>query len=338
MTRPPSIKDVARLAGVSTATVSRTLNQVSSVAPETRDLVIEAAHRVGYRCNLVARNLRRQESGAIVVLIPNLGNPFFSHILAGIESVMTQSSVNVLVLDTSGEPTRYADIADYLTSQRADGIICLDGRLQEVAMSHENRNLTLPVVFACEWPHGDECSSVRSDNVKGARLAIDHLVQLGHTRVGHVAGPDENVLTVERRRATIKALHNHGLEVRDEWFFAGDFTLASGVIAATRWLALERRPSAVFCASDLMAIGMIAELGRNLVSVPDDVSIVGFDDIDIAQYYSPALTTIRQPTRQLGITAANELLEKLHSDREENRSTTLDVELVARSSAAAPHV
>lgn len=334
MTRPPSIKDVARLAGVSTATVSRTLNNLSTVAPETRDVVLAAATEVGYQCNHIARNLRRQESGAIAVLIPNLGNPFFSDILAGIEAVMTQSSINVLVLDTTGESTQHADIAGYLTSQRADGIICLDGRVEPDFLSRGNSKRDLPMVFACEWPVAGGCSSVCSDNAKGARLAVDHLVDLGHTRIGHVAGPVANVLTAERKQATINALVSHNLEVCPDWFFSGDFSLESGVSAAKQWLALEGQPSAVFCASDLMAIGMIAEFNRHNISVPDDVSIVGFDDIDIARYYSPTLTTIRQPTRQLGVAAASELLDSLNGVSTDTVLKLLDVELVARLSTS----
>lgn len=329
----PSIKDVAKLAGVSTATVSRALNRADSVSTDTSDTVFKAAKKVGYRINHSARSLRLQRTGAIAVLIPNVSNPFFSNILAGIESVMTDSNINVLVLDTQGQ----ADIADYLTSQRADGIICLDGQLRPDSSTGESSMMNLPVVFACEWPSAECSSSVRSDNTKGAVSAIEHLVSLGHSKIGHVAGPIENVLTVERRKATVQALKKAGLVVERDWFFEGDFTLESGAEAAKQWFALKDRPTALFCASDLMAIGFIAELKENGISVPEDISVIGFDDIDIARFYIPKLTTIRQHTRKLGETAAEALLVKLHGSATKSVSKLLDVELVVRGSTAAKH-
>ncbi len=334
ITRPPSIKDVARLAGVSTATVSRTLNNLSSVSPETRELVMAAAGEVGYRFNQVARNLRRRQSGAIAVLVPNLGNPFFSDILAGIESVMTQSSINVLVLDTYGLSAQSADIADYLSSHRADGIICLDGSLDPGTFVTQHNSGVLPLVFACEWPAAGNICSVRADNIRGAQLAIQHLVDLGHTRIGHAEGPAANVLTIERCRATIETLRENKLAVEPDWFFKGDFSLESGAAAARQWLAIDTPPSAVFCASDLMAIGMISELNANGIAVPDDISVVGFDDIDISRYFVPALTTIRQPTGQLGVVAATTLLQQLSAEGCADSPALLDVELIVRASTA----
>ena len=334
MTRSPSVKDVARLAGVSTATVSRTLNKMDSVSEETKDIVLRAAQEVGYRVNHSARSLRLQRTGAVAVLIPNLGNPFFSKILAGIESVMTESGINVLILDTKGETPRQPYIAEYLTSQRADGIICLDGQLEPDAETTNSKMLNLPVVFACEWPASDDCNVVRADNAKGARLGVEHLVALGHKRIGHVAGPVENVLTRERQQATIEALREHKIKIDESWFFKGDFSLESGAGVAKQWLLLDERPTALFCASDQMAIGVIAELKKHDTSVPEDLSIVGFDDIAIAQYYSPTLTTIRQPTRELGVAAATALLARLNGDTKTTVSKLLDVELVERSSTA----
>jgi len=332
MNRTPKIKDVARLAGVSTATVSRTLNDVDRVSPKTKDSVLRAAKEVGYRFNHSARSLRLQQTGAVAVLIPNVGNPFFSNILAGIESVMTKSGINVLILDTQSAESRQSYTADYLTSQRVDGIICLDGQLQPDAEVEQSSMMNLPIVFACEWPNSTDYSVVHSDNKHGANLAIKHLMSLGHHRIGFVEGPKENVLTTVRRKATVDTLKASGLAVRDDWFFTGDFSLESGVHAAKKWLALENRPTALFCASDLMAIGVMAELKRNGVNVPEDLSVVGFDDIDIARYYSPALTTVHQRTRELGEVAAEVLLDKLHGNERDEKINIIGVELVDRES------
>jgi len=331
MSRSPSVKDVARLAGVSTATVSRTLNKTDTVSKETRENVLQAARQVGYRVNHSARSLRLQRTGAVAVLIPNVGNPFFSEILAGIESVMTQAAMNVLILDSKGTSSR-ADIEDYLISQRADGIICLDGLLQPDE-SDQGCMVNLPVVYGCEWPASlkddkGDFISVRADNKTGASLAVDHLVSLGHQKIGHVAGPADNVLTTDYR---LKELN---LPIEDDWFFEGDFTIDSGCQAARQWMALNDRPTAVFCASDMMAIGLIAELKQHKISVPDELSVVGFDDIDIATYYDPPLTTIRQPRRQLGEEAASTLLQRLNRENVATIKQPLAVELIERSSTA----
>ena len=333
MTRAPSVKDVARLAGVSTATVSRALNKTDTVSKETRETVLQAANKVGYRINHAARSLRLQTAGAVAVLIPDVGNPFFSEILAGIESVMTRSDMNVLILDTKGTSSQ-TDIADYLTSQRADGIICLDGSLQPDSSS-ESTMLNLPLVFGCEWPADKGAfSSVRSDNAKGAALAIDHLASLGHKKIAYIRGPRENVLTTEREQAVVGALTRCELSANPAWFLDGDFGLESGSKAAKQWLLMDDRPTGIFCSSDLMAIGVMAELISNSINVPDDVSVMGFDDIDIARYYVPALTTIRQQTRALGVEAAATLLSRLNGTNTDSDTTIrlLDVELIERSS------
>lgn len=334
MSRAPSVKDVAKLAGVSTATVSRTLNNQQSVSTETKSAVLRAANQVGYRINHSARSLRLQRSGAIAVLIPNLGNPFFSDILAGIESVMSQSNINVLVLDTKGNSNQQSYILEYLSSNRADGIICLDGQIQLDTNNTESKMLNLPVVFACEWPTAGDYSVIRSDNTKGAKLAVQHLIELGHTSIGHVAGPPDNILTIQRQQGVIAALKENKLRLQKQWVFSGDFGIESGVQAAQQWLNLENRPTGLFCSSDLMAIGLMAELKKHQVGVPDDVSIIGFDDIAISQYYSPTLTTIRQPTRELGVTSAMVLLDRLHDDSLKSVNNLLDVELIKRASTS----
>ena len=288
----PRIRDVAEAAGVSTATVSRALSTPDLVSEDTRAIVLKAVAATGYRVNHAARNLRRQQTGGIVVLVPNLANPFFSAILSGITSAMAPSGYNVLIADTrQGEHIR-----DYLHNNRADGLIVLDANLPEDVLSAgAPERHHPPIVFACEWLENDTRPKVVIDNVYGAGLAIDHLVELGHQRIGHVMGPPDNVLTITRAEGTRRALAKHGLTLRPDWFLEGDFSLASGAEAARRWLCMDDRPTAMFCSSDAMACGFIGELHHRGVRVPDDVSVVGFDNIDISAHFVPALTTIAQP-------------------------------------------
>lgn len=335
--KAPRITDVARLAGVSTATVSRALSKPETVAESTRNTVLAAAEKTGYRVNLSARNLRRQRTGAIVVLVPNIGNPFFSEILAGIETALSESDINMLVVDTRQANTKPQLVLEYLHATRADGIIALDGSLPDAILAVASSGAGAPpIIFACEWTPKGEFTSVRANNTHGGELAIAHLAALGHRTIGMIIGPEENVLTHARSQGALTGLTAHGLTMAPDHVFAGDFSLDAGARAARSWLELDRRPSAVFSQSDQMAFGFISELARQGISVPGDVSIVGFDDIDIAQCFIPALTTVRQPRKKLGLSAARLLIEHISTNSSPAiETTTLEVELIVRDSTRA---
>ncbi|WP_245304172.1 LacI family DNA-binding transcriptional regulator [Hoeflea olei] len=329
---------MARLAGVSTATVSRALSKPETVAESTRNAVLAAAEKTGYRVNLSARNLRRQRTGAIVVLVPNLGNPFFSEILAGIEAALSEADINMLVVDTRQAHSKPQLILEYLHASRADGIIALDGSLPDEILAVAGADTGAPpIVFACEWTPNGAFASVRANNVRGGELAIAHLADLGHRRIGMITGPGTNVLTEARSRGALSALETLGLALDPAHLFPGDFSLNAGAGAARAWLGLDRRPTAVFCQSDQMAFGFISELSRHGVSVPADVSVVGFDDIAIARRFIPALTTLRQPRERIGMTAARLLMEHVRTNTTPAIETTiLEVELIRRDSTRAP--
>tara|TARA_R110002020_G_scaffold266265_5_gene481207 strand:+ start:3781 stop:4806 length:1026 start_codon:yes stop_codon:yes gene_type:complete len=335
--RTPKITDVAKLAGVSTATVSRALSRPETVAESTRNLVLAAAEQTGYRVNLSARNLRRQRTGAIMILVPNLGNPFFSEILAGIEAALSEADFNMLVVDTRQAHAKPQLILEYLDASRADGIIALDGSLPDAILSvASSGNGAPPIIFACEWPRHGEFPSVRANNARGGELAIAHLAELGHRSIGMITGPEHNVLTHARSRGALRELAARGLALEPSHVFPGDFSLNAGAGAARAWLGLARRPSAVFCQSDQMAFGFISELARHGVPVPGDVSVVGFDDIAIAGRFIPSLTTLRQPREKIGRAAARMMMSHIQtSSRPANETTILEVELIARDSTRA---
>lgn len=324
----PKIVDVARLAGVSTATVSRVLSNPDVVSAETRRSVEEAIRQTGYRLNHAARNLRHRRTGGVVALVPNLSNPFFSQILAGMAAVLAAAGYNLLVADTcamGGET-----LLGYAEPSRADGLIVLDGSLPAEGLARR-----VPVVLACEWIPGFAAPRVKIDNRAAARMAVDHLADLGHQRIGHVAGPPGNVLTEARLAGTEEALKARGLP--SPTVFAGDFSLDSGRRAGEAWLALpaDERPTAVFLASDAMACGFIGELQHRGVAVPRDVSVMGFDDIELVAHMTPALSTIRQPRESIGRHAAQRLLDRIGGD-ECPDDTVLPVELVLRGSTTPP--
>ena len=324
----PKLVDVARLAGVSTATVSRVLSNPQVVRAQTRHLVEEAIRQTGYRLNQAARNLRHRRTGGVVALVPNLSNPFFSQILAGMAAVLAPAGYNLLIADTRVEGG--ASILTYAETSRADGLIVLDGTL-----SIEGLARRVPVVLACEWIPGLAAPRVKIDNRHAATLAVDHLAELGHRRIAHVTGPPGNVLTEARLAGTRQALKARGLPAPH--VFPGDFSLESGRCAGEAWLALpsEERPTAVFLASDEMACGFIGEVQHRGVVVPRDLSVMGFDDIELVAHMTPALSTIRQPREAIGRLAARRLLDRIGGD-ESSDDTVLPVELVLRTSTAPP--
>ena len=230
-------------------------------------------------------------------------------------------------------------MVDYLEDARADGMIILDGGLSsDVVESLEKAPQAERILFACEWIEGVDFPSVRSENRRGTRDAVRHLASLGHKKIAHVTGPVGNVLTRARKDAFMAEVEALDLKLESEWIIPGDFSLAAGCLAAKTWLALCDRPTAVFCASDLLALGFISELSRHDIKVPEDVSVMGFDDIDLAEQFIPPLTTIRQDRLRLGETAANMLLARLDVNHQEIEefSSIIPVSLIIRNSTAAP--
>ena len=332
-----TLQDVALIAGVSTATVSRALSFPDMVSESTRTRVAKAVDMSGYRINRTARNLRTQRAHSVLVLLPDLANPFFSTILEGISLSLSQKRYSMLIASTKQVHDSGERLVDYLGDARADGMIILDGGLNsDVIQSLEKTPQAGRILFACEWLEGTEFPTVRSENRKGTRAAVQHLSGLGHTKIAHVTGPQDNVLTHARKDAFVAEIKAINLKLEPEWIIPGDFSLAAGCLAAKTWLALNDRPTAVFCASDLLALGFISELSRHDLKVPEDVSVMGFDDIELAEQFIPPLTTIRQDRLRIGETAADMLLERLDvgSEASAEFSSIVPVSLIVRDSTA----
>ncbi|OSQ39513.1 LacI family DNA-binding transcriptional regulator [Thalassospira mesophila] len=334
-----TIEDVAQQAGVSIATVSRALHKPQLVSQSTREKVQHAIAATGYTANVMARNLRLSRSGMILLLVPDIGNPFFAEILSGIEQGASRAGYNVLIGDTQNDPEREATYAAYLRSNQADAMILLNGHLPS-PLSEAPRIGTPPIVAVCERIPGSNLPTVIIDNQQAALEATRHLTQLGHARIAHIAGPAQNILTIDRVAGFNEAMAEAGLRKTASIDYSPDFGIEAGIAAARRLLRSDTPPTAFFCASDGMAIGAIVaakELGLN---VPRDISVVGFDDIHLAANYDPPLTTIRQPRRRLGEQAIALVLERLDKSRPapdthaDNNPVIINTELIIRASTA----
>jgi len=335
----PNIYEVARRARVSTATVSRVLSQPSVVAPATRRRVMQAVKHLGYEPNSTAKNLRTLRTGKLLVTVPDLSNPFFSLILQGIEEVALREGYSVLVGDTQHDEKREERYALMLKRKEADGLIFLGHRMPEEAGSYI-RGLTprcAPVVNGCEFSPSLGVPSVHIDNAKAAWQAMDHLYGLGHRRIGIVTGPLVSPLSRDRLSGATACAKKQKAE-REFIIMHGDFSIESGAAAAERLLGRGEPPTAIFCFNDEMAMGAIEVAKRLGIRVPQQLSVVGFDDIRFSRHMDPPLTTIAQPMREIGEGTVRLLLSILAGghDAEAPESVTLPHTLVVRASTAPP--
>jgi LacI family transcriptional regulator, repressor for deo operon, udp, cdd, tsx, nupC, and nupG len=338
MARVANIYEVARRAGVSTATVSRVLSQPDVVSPDTRRKVLQAVELLDYAPNSAAKNLRTLRTGKLLVTVPDISNPFFALILQGIEDAAQREGYAVLLGDTQHEEAREERYALMLKRKEADGLIVLGHRLppEATALVRAMAPRCAPVVNGCEFSPKLGIPSVHIDNAKAAAEAMDHLYRLGHRRIGIVTGPLVSPLSRDRLRgATLRAKQQNA--ERDLVVMNGDFSIESGAASGERLLGRREPPTAIFCFNDEMAMGAIETAKRHGLRVPLDLSVIGFDDIRFARCIDPPLTTIAQPMRALGEGVVRLLLEILNSDNgAAPESVTLPHTLTIRSSTAPP--
>jgi len=318
--------------------VSRVLSQPNVVSIGTRLKVLKAVDVLGYTPNSTAKNLRTSRTGKLLVTVPDISNPFFSLILQGIEDAAQREDYAVLVGDTQHEDRREQRYALMLNSKEADGLIFLGHRLPEpaAALARAAAPRCAPIVNGCEFNPRLGIPSVHIDNARAAADAMNLLYDLGHQRIGIIAGPLVSPLSRDRLRGASTVARRRGTE--ELVVVGGDFSLESGAVAAERLFAAARPPTAVFCFNDEMAMGVVDFARRTFRRVPRDLSVVGFDDIRFARYTEPALTTIAQPMRAIGEGTVRLLLAILNDDSVVPDSVTLPHRLVRRASTAAPAI
>jgi LacI family transcriptional regulator, repressor for deo operon, udp, cdd, tsx, nupC, and nupG len=280
----PTIEDVARIAQVSIATVSRCLHRPEVVSPDTRDRVMAAVAQTGYTLNTAAQGLRQRRSNTVLVVVPDIGNTFFSEVLSGIEAVARAAGLTMLIGDTGFARDREEALVRYLVNGRADGALLLVEPMEDwFDLRAANAKGVAPVVMISEPGPQPGAVSVSIDNEAASHAAVRHLIAAGHHRIAHLSGPENTGLTRLRHAGYARALAEAGLPVEAALVLPGDFGLESGRAAFARFAALPDRPTAIFCANDETAMGFIAAAHRAGVRVPQDVSVVGFDDIHFAQ-------------------------------------------------------
>jgi LacI family transcriptional regulator, repressor for deo operon, udp, cdd, tsx, nupC, and nupG len=331
------IHEVAKRAGVSTATVSRVLSNKAPVAPATRKKVLAAVERLGYAPNAWGKNLRMQRTRKLLVTVPDISRPMFSLILQGIEDSANREGYAVLLGDTHYDLGREEQYADMLQQKEADGLIFLGRKLSNrvAAIVKKHRDKIAPVVNVLGFRPQLGIPSVQIDNAAAGAEAMDHLHRLGHRSFGIVTGPDLSFVSAERLAGALAWAKKQRLE-RHVTVVSGDFSVDSGVVGGERLLGRKDPPTAIFCLNDEMAMGVLHTARRHKLRVPEDVSVVGVDDIRYARYFDPPLTTVAQPMRDMGVHAVRVLIDILRDEHKPPESVRLPHTLVVRASTGPP--
>lgn len=332
--RAASVKDVARAAAVSVGTVSNVLNRPERVSQATRERVERAMRELGFIRNESARQLRAGQSRSLAYVMLDASNPFFTDVALGIEDEAGRASLSMFLCHSSGDASRERTHLELLEQQRVQGILITPVD-PETPVIDEIRRRGTHVVIVDRTRRGDGICSVSVDDELGGRLAVEHLIDLGHRRVAFVGGPDSIGQVRERWAGASSAWREAELPEADLVRLGTDrLSVEAGRAAGERLAGLpaRRRPTAAFCANDLLALGLLQHAVTTGRSVPGDLAIVGYDDIDFAAAAAVPLTSVRQPRHALGETAARLLLDETANPDHDHESVVFTPELVARRS------
>lgn len=330
-TKPATIEDVAKLAGVSIATVSRAISSPEKVSESTRKKVNAAIARTGYTANAMAQNLRMQRSKMVMVLTRSISDPNFPGILTGLEKVANKRGYGLLIGNTEGDIALEEKYMRFLSTGMADGLILLTGSAPLTALPAK----VPPLVAAANPVSHASVSYVGVDDVNASRVATEYLLSLGHSKIVFVSGPQGDAVSELRHQGYCMALAN-AVDESSFWKVSGNGTSEGGRAAVERLFMKDSLPTAFFCYNDDTAIGVISALKSRGFDVPRDFSVVGFDDIPFAKNIEPSLTTVRQPRSQIGEIAMAHLLDHLPDRVVPVESALLHGDLIVRSSCAEP--
>ncbi|MBO0803810.1 MAG: LacI family DNA-binding transcriptional regulator [Nocardiopsaceae bacterium] len=344
---PVSIKEVAAHAGVSVATVSNVLNRPDVVAEATRERVNASIQELGFVRNESARQLRAGRSRMIGLVVLDVANPFFTDLARGVEDEASKAGLAVILCNSDDQESKEARYLELLEEHRVQGVLITPGAGAGARLEALRRR-GVPAVLVDRRSDSDDQCSVSVDDVRGGDLAVSHLLAGGHQRIAYVSGPSAVRQVADRREGALRALDRAGRAAGElRVIEASGLNVAAGqrAGATVAGTSADARPTAVFCANDLIALGVLQELTRSRIRVPEDVALVGYDDIDFAAAAAVPLTSVRQPRQDLGRTAARLLLEEAAADAghepaagvHEHSQVVFQPELVTRESTLGPH-
>ena len=326
-----TIKDVARLAGVSTTTVSHVINKTRFVAEATQEKVMKAVESLNYAPSAVARSLKCNTTRTIGMLVTQSTNLFFSEVIDGVESYCYRQGYTLILCNTGGIYEKQRDYIRMLAEKRVDGILVMCSDLTEELKEMLDRHPDIPKVVMDWGPESSQADKIIDNSEEGGYIATKFLIDNGHTDIACLSGHFDKAACKERIAGFNRAMVEANLAVNSEWMIEGNFECDTAVLAADKITAMKNRPTAVFCFNDTMALGLMSRLQQNGFKIPDDISIIGYDNIELAEYFSPPLTTIHQPKRRVGKNAFEILLERIKDKEHEKRVFEMQPEIVVRS-------
>jgi LacI family transcriptional regulator len=326
-----NILEVAKQAGVSPTTVSHVINNTRFVAESTRQRVLAAMDQLGYQPNALARSLRRGETKTLGLILPDSANPFFAEIGQEIENAAFQNGYSVILCNTEGEAEKESVYTNVLSTKQVDGMIFVAAGEKSDSISTLLRQ-KLPLVLVDRDLGDVQVDAVLTDNFQGGQLAARHLIELDHRRVACVTGPSNLTPSAQRAIGFCSAMADAGLPLDPSFILRGDFTAESGYQAALAVLSRADRPTALFACNDMMALGVLRAASELGLSVPRDLSIVGYDDIKLCAYLIPPLTSVAQPKAQIGQIAIEMVTGRINDKNNSTRRIVLSTRLVVRQS------
>ncbi|WP_117233234.1 HTH-type transcriptional repressor PurR [Vibrio maerlii] len=326
-----TIKDVARLAGVSTTTVSHVINKTRFVAEATQEKVMEAVKELNYAPSAVARSLKCNTTRTIGMLVTQSTNLFFSEVIDGVESYCYRQGYTLILCNTGGIYEKQRDYIQMLAEKRVDGILVMCSDLTEELREMLDRHSDIPKVIMDWGPESSQADKIIDNSEEGGYLATKYLVEKGHTDIACLSGHFEKLACVERIAGYRRALGEANIDVNEDWILEGNFECDTAVLVADKIANMDKRPTAVFCFNDTMALGLMSRLQQRGIRVPEDISVIGYDNIELAEYFSPPLTTVHQPKRRVGKTAFEILLERIKNKEHDKRIFEMHPEIVERA-------
>jgi LacI family transcriptional regulator len=327
-----TIYDVAREAGVSMATVSRVVNGNPNVKPSTRKKVLEAIERLGYRPNAVARGLASKKTTTVGVIIPDISSIFFAELARGIEDIATMYKYNIILCNSDQNKEKEIHLLNTLLGKQVDGIVFMGGKITEEHVE-EFKRASVPIVLAATVDEQHETPSVNIDYEHAIYDGIKSFIDKGHQKIAMISGPFEDPINSTKKfQGYRKALEEAGLEVEDQYVVVGDYTYDSGLEAMEAFLQLEDKPTAVFAATDEMALGAVHGAQDQGYTVPGDVEVMGFDNTRLATMIRPTLSTVVQPMYDIGAVAMRLLTKYMNKESVEDKTVILPHRIEYRNS------
>ncbi|MDO6407163.1 LacI family DNA-binding transcriptional regulator [Pantoea phytobeneficialis] len=325
------LSDVAQLAGLSKATVSRYLNHSLVLPQDTVTRIENAIRQLDYRGNSLARRLSKGGSETLGLVLPDITNPFFAELADAAEEAASQHGYSLVLCITRNNPDKECQFIRWLDTCQVDGLLFTTNRPDNGLLRKEVQRQQRIVLLDEDIP-GSSVPKVFADNVQGGKLATEQLIAAGHRHIAFVGGPDALMSVRERYQGFCAAMQQAGLEVVPEWVLFGKYERSFGAQALHHFFAAEQRPTAVFAASDYLVLGLLDGLREQGLRAPDALSLVGFDDASYAEFTQPRISTIRQPAREMGRAAVEQMLALLHGDLPAAQETRFPVEWIARDS------